>query len=455
MASYTCDSRVLHKLESQLVREYFKRTPKSREHFQEALRFLPAGVTYKIRDMYPYPVIIARSIDSVTLKDIDGNTYIDFWMGHGALVLGHNPPKLADTLRAQAEAGTHYGFEHPLAYKWANLISSGIKAAEQMRFTNSGTEANMYAIRLSRAFTGRSAIVKVKGGWHGSYNGLHSYVHPPYKPLETSGVPDELASHVYGVDISDVEGLKDVIRGQKPAGVIIEPVLGAGGAIEVPVEFIKTARDECDAVNCLLISDEVITGFRSVYGSYMERHHNVEPDIVVLGKAVGGGLPVGVVAGRREIMKLIDHRVPGDRKVFHGGTFSGNPMTAAAGVTVLSFLKDNSWVYEKMAELLYTTRREARRLALKYGLPIHVSGAPGVIGIHLTEAMPENALQVFQLRYCPELYRLIHLNARLNSVLYISESVIHLLPSGYHEDTHIRHFMENVVAPVLEVAVSS
>ena len=421
-------SRLLNKY----TRIYEERTVRSKELFEKAKLILPAGVTYKIRDFHPYPPYIIKGIEQKVV-DIDGNEYIDYWMGHGALILGHSNPEIVKIIKLQAEMGTHFGYEHPLAAKWAESIKRNYPSMELIRFTNSGTEANIYALRLARAYTGKKKVVKIQGGWHGSYNGLHVNVHPPFtgKP-ESPGIPVEFSEYTITIELNNINDLREKLRENKEdiAALIMEPVLGAGGGVPASREFAEEAQRLCDEYNCLLVFDEVITGFRIGIGGGRE-YLRVDPDLTVMGKIIGGGLPAGAFGGRSEVMNLLNHRDI-EKHVFQGGTFTGNPLTAAAGITVINYLERNHSVYDKLGEIHSYLEREISKISEEIGLPIYVTGIRGITGIHFTKEKPTNAREVFDYRYCKDLYRLVNLYMRTKNILYVSESVMHLLPSIYH-----------------------
>ncbi|MCE4615251.1 MAG: aspartate aminotransferase family protein [Desulfurococcales archaeon] len=429
---------------------YRQRTPRSKQFYEKARSILPGGVTYKIRDFHPYPPYIIRGMGGKVI-DIDGKEYTDYWMGHGALILGHSNPEIVRMIKLQTEIGTHYGYEHPLAVKWAEAIKRNYPSMEMIRFTNSGTEANSYAIRLARAYTKKKKIVKIQGGWHGSYNGLHVNVHPPFtgKP-ESPGIPGEFSEYTITVELNNILDLKEKISENRNdiAALIMEPVLGAGGGVPSSREFAEEARELCNRYNCLLIFDEVITGFRIGLGGGAE-YLNVEPDLSVMGKIIGGGLPAGAFGGKREIMKLLDHREV-EKHVFQGGTFTGNPLTASAGITAINFLERNREIYEHLGEIHSSVETEVNKISREVNMPLHVTGTRGITGIHFTSKKPSNAREVFEYRYCEDLYQLINLYMRINGILYVSESIMHLLPSIHHTLEDVGKLMSTLRHILLE-----
>ncbi|MBS7646519.1 aminotransferase class III-fold pyridoxal phosphate-dependent enzyme [Candidatus Bathyarchaeota archaeon] len=266
------------------------KTPKSRILYERARKVLPAGVSYAIRHFDPYPFYVARAKGG-KLYDVDGNEYVDFWLGHTTHILGHSPPAVIKAVREQLEKGIHYGTAHELEIALAEQVTKMMPSAEMVRFTNSGTEANMYAVRLARAYTGRVKIAKFEGGWHGGYDALHKAVKPPYDLPESAGLTLGALDDTLVLPFNDIEGVKERLKGveDKVAAVIIEPVLGAGGAIPVEKEFLRELREFCDQHGILLIVDEVITGFRLAPGG-VQQYFGVRPDLTVLGKNFRRGL---------------------------------------------------------------------------------------------------------------------------------------------------------------------
>jgi glutamate-1-semialdehyde 2,1-aminomutase len=432
------------KLMSQYTKLYKEKTIRSLDLYNKARLVLPGGVTYKIRDFHPYPPYVIRGLGKKVI-DVDGNEYVDYWMGHGALILGHSNPEIVKMVKSQAEIGTHYGYEHPLAVKWAESIKRNYSPMELIRFTNSGTEANIYAVRLARAYTNKKKIIKIQGGWHGSYNGLHVNVHPPFtgKP-ESPGIPEEFSEYTVSVELNNIVDLKKKFTENKEdiAALIMEPILGAGGGIPATREFVDEARDLCDKYSCLLIFDEVITGFRIGLGGGQE-YLKTEPDLAVMGKIIGGGLPAGAFGGKEEIMKLLDHREM-EKHVFQGGTFTGNPLTASAGIATINYLERNRDIYDKLEKIHSYIETRVNEISEETNIPVHVTGTRGITGIHFTSKKPENAREVFEYRYCDRLYQLANLYMRVNGILYVSESVMHLLPSVYHTIDDLENLLSNL-----------
>jgi glutamate-1-semialdehyde 2,1-aminomutase len=289
--------------------------------------------------MEPYPFYAAWAKGS-KLVDVDGNEYVDFWMGHHALIFGHSPPKVMKEVKRQLDRGTHYGTSHQLEVALAEQVVKMVPNVEMIRFTNSGTEANMYAIRLARTYTGREKIAKFEGGWHGGYDALHKAVKPPFDVPESGGLAQAALKDTVVLPFNNIEEVRKTIKREKLAGVIIEPVLGAAGCIPAEKDFLKELKELCSDNGTLLIFDEVITGFRLAPGG-AQQLFGVKADITVLGKILGGGFPIGAVAGPQEIMERMDAlRYERPKFSFHGGTFCANPITMTAGLTTLKMLED-------------------------------------------------------------------------------------------------------------------
>ena len=283
-----------------MLNRYASEAPKSRRLYERACRVLPAGVSYIIRYFEPYPFYTMKAKGS-KLFDVDGNEYIDFWMGHCSLILGHSPSNAMKKVKQQIENGTQYGTSHELEIALAEQVVKMIPSAETVRFTNSGTEAIMYGIRLARTYTGREKIAKFEGGWHGGYDALHVAVKPPLDVPESGGLTSGVLKDTVVLPFNDIEEVKRRVKDEELAAIIVEPVLGAGGGIPAEREFLRELRELCSEKGTLLIFDEVITGFRLSPGG-AQQYYGVLPDITVLGKILGGGFPVGAIAGGREIM---------------------------------------------------------------------------------------------------------------------------------------------------------
>ncbi len=374
--------------------EYTSKTRTSRTLYDRAKKVLPAGVSYGIRYFEPYPFYTVKAHGS-KLWDVDGNEYIDFWLGHAALILGHSPREVVKVVKKQLENGTHYGTSHELEIALAEQVVKMIPSAEMVRFTNSGTEANMYATRLARTFTGKDVIAKFEGGWHGGYDALHVGVKQPFDLPESAGLTHGALQDTVLLPFNDLEGVEKRLKNKQPASIVIEPVLGAGGAVPAEKEFLKGLREFCDRKNILLIFDEVITGFRLAPGGG-QQFYGVNADITVLGKILGGGFPVGAFCGSKKIMERIDN-VAYERPhySFHGGTFAGNPMTMTAGLTTLKILEDGR-VISRLNRQGDEIRERLRRIFEKRNVDAQVVGLGSLFNVHFTKEPIRDALAVFR-----------------------------------------------------------
>ena len=363
--------------------EFVRRTAKSRELYARAQRVLPAGVSYRIRMFEPYPFYV-HSARGSKVVDIDGNSYTDYWCTHFSMILGHSHPRIKKALEKQLEEGWNFGLEHELEVRYAELIKSLVPGAEMIRFSNSGTEANMYATRLARTFMKRSLIGKFEGGWHGGYDALHCAVKPPFEILPSGGLVQGALSDTVVLPYNNIEGTRRIIGKRKLASIVVEPVLGVGGMIPADREFLKGLRELCDETGTLLLFDEVITGFRLGLGGG-HGYFNVRPDLTVFGKVIGGGLPIGAVSGRRDIMEHMDHtKYSGEDYCFQGGTGAANVLTLAAGEATIQALMDEP-VYEKIDRLGQNLRTRLSETFSQSNFDARVTGAGSLFGIHFSK----------------------------------------------------------------------
>jgi glutamate-1-semialdehyde 2,1-aminomutase len=332
-----------------MTSDYPSRTERSRQLYDRAKTVLPAGVSYFIRYFEPYPFYVNWARGS-RIRDVDGNTYVDFWMGHYSHILGHSPPNIIAAVKAQIEHGTHYGVCHELEIAVAAQIVKMVPSAQMVRFCSSGTEAAMYATRLARSYTGENKIVKFEGGWHGGYDALHVAVKPPFNSPESTGLTAGALEDTITVPFNDLQETTRRVESSNIAAVIVEPVLGAGGCIPAEKEFLKGLRDLCNQKNALLIFDEIITGFRLAPGGG-QQYYGVTPDITLLGKILGGGFPIGALAGRKDIMERMDALLfERPQHSFQGGTFTANPVSLTAGLEMLRTLEDGSIISKISSE---------------------------------------------------------------------------------------------------------
>lgn len=358
-------------------------TKKSKQLYERAKRVLPAGVSYFLRCIEPYPFYTARAKGS-KLYDVDGNTYIDFWNGHYSLILGHSHPRVMRQVKRQLDQGSHYGTAHELEIALAEQVKIMVPGVEMTRFSSSGTEAMMYAARLARTVTGRSQIGKFEGGWHGGYDALHVAVRQPFDLPESNGLTLGSVQDTIVLPYNNAEKVQEILKHDKLAAVFVEPVLGSGGCIPAQVDFLKELKELCTNSGTLLIFDEVITGFRLASGGASE-FFGIEPDIHVFGKILGGGFPIGAIAASEEIMEHVNPlKYPRPKFSFHGGTFTGNPVTMRAGLETLKTLQDGK-VINQLNRKGDKVRRQLKDVFVRNGLDVQVTGVSSLWHTHFTK----------------------------------------------------------------------
>ncbi len=321
---------------------YTEALPTSQALADRARRIFPDAVTHDNRRMQPFPLYIDRA-EGAYKWDVDGRRYVDYWMGHGALLHGHNPPAVRDAVREQALRGTHYGACHAKEVEWGEWVCRLVPSAERLRFTASGTEATHLALRLARAATGKRHVVKFAGHFHGWHEGLEIGVRAPYTAEPEAGQLPEVVDLVTVLPPNDIAAVRARLAAGDVAAVIIEPTGGHFGVVPAPPAFIAALREETRRAGAVLIFDEVVTGFRVAPGGAQEML-GVRPDLTTLAKIVAGGLPGGAVAGRADVLAYLSTKADPEEnrraKIAHPGTFNANPLSAAAGVAMLSTVAD-------------------------------------------------------------------------------------------------------------------
>ncbi len=314
---------------------------RSHELYARALKVFPSGVTHDHRYFGAMePVYIDRAQGS-RKWDVDGHEYIDYWMGHGALLLGHGHPDIIEAVQLQMNRGTHYGGSHALEVEWGELIQRIVPSAERIKFTGSGTEATMMAVRLARAYTGRQKFLKFQGHFHGWSDAMTAGFQAPFDVPSSVGVDQAVLDNVI-VAPTDLEEVARIFAEQPEeiACAILEPTGASYGTIPLPNGFLQGLREITTRYGALLVFDEIITGFRYSPGG-VQQQTGVIPDLTALAKIVAGGLPGGAVGGRTDVMAALEFRA-GDadwnryHRINHPGTFNANPLSAAAGIAMLN-----------------------------------------------------------------------------------------------------------------------
>lgn len=327
-----------------ILETFQNRHPRSAALYQEALRTFPSGVTHDIRYVTPFPIFVERAEDS-RKWDVDRNEIIDYVMGHGALFLGHGHPAIVEAVSQQMPKGSHYGANHEMELRWGQLVLQCVPSAEKVRFTSSGTESIMLTMRLARAYTGRDKILKFDFHFHGWHDGVvGARFTEDYAPRST-GVPPAILSNTMSIPQNDLRLLEETLAANDVAAVILEPTGASWGTLPLADGFLAGLRQATERYQVLLVFDEVITGFRVSPGGAQQRF-GILPDLTCLAKILGGGLPGGAVAGKEDILNVMEFRDDPSwnttRRVGHAGTFNANPVSAAAGCAMLSLLADGS-----------------------------------------------------------------------------------------------------------------
>lgn len=319
--------------------EYAKRHPQSCQLFERAKKVLAGGVGHDLRYFQPSPLYIARAKGG-RKWDVDGNEYVDFLLGNGALLLGHADQEVCQAVACAMANGSHFGNDHPLHIEWAELVQRLVPGAERVRFVNSGTEATLLAIRLARAFTGKQKILRFAGHFHGWHDDVVHGFTPPFDADGSLGVSAGAKTGMVCLPDNNLDAVQATFeRDSSIAGVILEASGASWGRVPLAEGFLAGLRDLTRRFGIVLIFDEVVSGFRFAPGGMQERA-NVTADLACFAKVIAGGLPGGAVTGNRQIMSLFDYTgdAAHDRhgRVVHFGTYNASPPSAAAGITVLS-----------------------------------------------------------------------------------------------------------------------
>ena len=312
--------------------------PRSAALSQEAGRVIAGAVTHDIRHLRPFPIYVERA-QGTRKWTVDGQELIDYWMGHGALFLGHGHPVIRQAVHAQMDKGTHYGACHALEIRWAERVCALIPSGERVRFTSSGTEATQLALRLARAFTGRPKVLKFEGHFHGWHDYAAPAVKPPYDVPNSAGVPEATLANVLVCPPNDLDAVERLLASHADvAAAILEPGGASSGTIPTAPGYLAGLHDVTKRHGVILIFDEVITGFRTSPGG-VQRAVGVTPDMTTLAKILAGGLPGGAIAGRADVMSGLGMRADAawnrTSRVAHAGTYNANPLSAAAGIAML------------------------------------------------------------------------------------------------------------------------
>jgi glutamate-1-semialdehyde 2,1-aminomutase len=365
-----------------LKRDFEARFPRSAALCERRGRTLLDQCSHAVRWGEPFQVTVAKA-EGAAIVDLDGHRIVDYWQGHYANVLGHNPAVVRDALieALQGGRGLQSGMIHAIEGEVAERIARQTKS-DVVRFTTSGALGTFYAVLLARAFTGRTRVVKAAGGWHGSQpfglKGVSSRG-GEFEHLESEGLPGTTQEDVALVSFNDVEGLERVFArdGDRVACLLLEPWIGSGGGIAATPDFLRTARRLTQKHGALLLCDEIIAGFRFRAGDVTQMY-GVAPDLLILGKILGGGMPVAAVCGRRDVMRLCTREV--GRVKFEGGTYSAHELSLIAAKAMVDHLVAHEReVYGRIAALGEELRAALLRLFAEMRVPVHVTGRPNEV----------------------------------------------------------------------------
>ena len=352
------------------------------EVFNRSAKAIPGGVNSSIRAFKSVggnPYIVSRA-EGARVWDVEGNDLIDLVQSYGAIILGHAHPKVTEAIRSAAGDGTSYGAPTPREMKLAEAIGERVPSCERVRFMNSGTEATSTAVRLARGATGRKRIVTFNGNFHGATDALLAAGGSGLATLGlpgTAGVPEEAVANTWVVPYNIVPKLDDDV-----AAVFVEPVAANMGVVAPAKGFLEGLRAECDRVGALLVFDEVITGFRLGTGGAQAKF-DVRPDLTCFGKVIGGGLPIGAVGGRRDIMENLTPL----GSVFHAGTLAGNPLATAAGLAALNEL--NADVYMELLARARSLSAMLRDACSSVGIQAQFPVVGTLVGMHFGDALTD------------------------------------------------------------------
>lgn len=400
-------------IEDVMYMKYTKQTPKSKILFKKSTKFHVNGVSHNIRFFKPYPFVVQKSKNQ-KLVDVDENKYIDYWMGHWSLILGHTNADVTKALQDKMKDGWMYGTVNHDTILLSEILQKAVPVAEKIRYVTSGTEATMYALRLARSYTRKKTIAKIDGGWHGYTSDLLKSVNWPLNEPESSGIINE--EHLISIPYNDLEGsIKILDTATDLAGIIVEPVLGGGGCIPADIDYLHGLQEYVHKKNALLILDEIVTGFRFHFGPLYTKM-KLDPDIITLGKIVGGGLAIGVICGKREIMQYADTNLfeKSKRAYVGGGTFSANPSTMTAGYATLKILENNDTLYSKINGMGEKTRKNIEGL---FDGKVKTTGKGSLFMTHFTNRDSiENAHQAFGANQ--QLLHLYHMWLITNSKIF-------------------------------------
>lgn len=405
----------------QIQEEYRGRTAASANAYLRAQKSMPGGDTRTVAFHAPYPLTIVKG-EGYTLTDLDGNTYIDVLNNYTSLIHGHAFAPITEAVTAQLQLGTNYAAALQAQADLAERLTERVKSVDKVRFTNSGTEATMMAIRGARAFTGRELVVKMEGGYHGTYDDFEISMHPsvdsgpdgyPVATIDTRGVPQNRLQTVTVIPVNDIGAAQRLFaeRGNDIAAVILEPVMGSAGMIPADPDYLQALRDLTTRHGALLMFDEVMS-FRLGYGG-MQGNYDVYPDITSFAKIMSGGLPGGAFGGTDDVMSIFDPF--SEQPLWQSGTFNGNAVTMVAGIAALDHFGASE--VARINRLGDQLRSRLGLLLEMYGFEAVITGYGSFGAIHFTSGPVCNYRDAA--RSNQELKKVLHL-ALLQEGLFVA-----------------------------------
>lgn len=391
---------------------YADARPNSRRLHTEACKYMPGGDTRTATFFLPFPNFIKYG-DGAYMYDEDGFKLLDFQNNYTSLIHGHAHPETVEAVREQIAKGSAYTAPFEKQIELSAILTQRFPSVDMIRYTNSGTEANMHALRIARAYTGKAKIIKTEGGYHGTTDVFEASVDPNIKKAgtldqikvipESRGVSENALKDVLVVPFNDIERTRKMIEEhhRETACIIIEPIMGSAGQITPDFEYLKFLREITEQYHIVLIFDEVVTGRLSLGGA--QKFYGVTPDLTTMGKIIGGGTPVGAFGGKQEIMQMYD---PREKKMYHSGTFNGNAVTMAAGLATMKAYNQEAVNYVNGLGTLF--KEGVLKIYDKLGLNMKISGAGSIYNILFTDKEVKNYRDVASA------------HEELNKVLYMS-----------------------------------
>lgn len=391
---------------------YADARPNSRRLHTEACKYMPGGDTRTATFFLPFPNFIKYG-DGAYMYDEDGFKLLDFQNNYTSLIHGHAHPETVEAVREQIAKGSAYTAPFEKQIELSAILTQRFPSVDMIRYTNSGTEANMHALRIARAYTGKAKIIKTEGGYHGTTDVFEASVDPNIKKAgtldqikvipESRGVSENALKDVLVVPFNDIERTRKMIEEhhRETACIIIEPIMGSAGQITPDLEYLKFLREITEQYHIVLIFDEVVTGRLSLGGA--QKFYGVTPDLTTMGKIIGGGTPVGAFGGKQEIMQMYD---PREKKMYHSGTFNGNAVTMAAGLATMKAYNQEAVDYVNGLGTLF--KEGVLKIYDKLGLNMKISGTGSIYNILFTDKEVKNYRDVASA------------HEELNKVLYMS-----------------------------------